>query len=278
MNTMLRKKEVERILTKDFLLKEYAVNKKTLRLLAKITGIGKTTIVRYLKTYNIVSNPPHRERLTLRLFCKDCGIELCLSSCKSKSIRCKKCNYLHLTKENNPNWQGGDHETKCYFCGTILYKQKSLLRKHNFCNHKCYGDSKQNRFVVECEICGKQIERTPAEIGHHIFCSINCRTKGVFNGRMVFYKTRYFRSSWEVNFAQWCDLSGIKWEYESKTFDLGYTTYTPNFYLPEFDLWIEIKGYWRTDAKKKFKKFLKVYKDINIEIFEQNKLEELGVI
>jgi predicted nuclease of restriction endonuclease-like RecB superfamily len=86
------------------------------------------------------------------------------------------------------------------------------------------------------------------------------------------------RSSWELNFAKWCDLSGIEWVYESKTFELGNTTYTPDFYLPEFDLWIEIKGYWRDDARIKFKKFKRLYKTINIEVFDKLILKRIGII
>ena len=44
---------------------------------------------------------------------------------------------------------------------------------------------------------------------------------------------------------------------EIKTFDLGYTTYTPDFYLSETKEYIEIKG-WVTDKDKaKFKGFTK---------------------
>jgi predicted nuclease of restriction endonuclease-like RecB superfamily len=60
------------------------------------------------------------------------------------------------------------------------------------------------------------------------------------------------KSGWEEAFAKWCDRNKTKWLYESKTFNLGETTYTPDFYLSESDTYIEIKGFWRDDAKKKF--------------------------
>jgi hypothetical protein len=34
---------------------------------------------------------------------------------------------------------------------------------------------------------------------------------------------------------------GIKWEYEQKIFKLAKTRYLPDFYLPQFDLWVECK-------------------------------------
>ena len=86
------------------------------------------------------------------------------------------------------------------------------------------------------------------------------------------------RSSWEVAFAQWLDLSRYKWLYESKTFDLGNTTYTPDFYLPEFDCYIEIKGRSLDYFKKKLKLFKKLFSNINYKILYKKDLEKLGVM
>ena len=63
------------------------------------------------------------------------------------------------------------------------------------------------------------------------------------------------RSSYEIAYAKYLDNMNIEWQYESTTFNLGDTTYTPDFYLPDRDKYIEIKGWWREDAKIKFKKF-----------------------
>lgn len=282
MDTGIRQKELEKILTKDFLNKEYIDNNKSLRDISKITGAGITTISIYLRKYNIQTRPSHLIRTTPITNCIDCGIELCCSSSKGSCLRCKSCNYIFILNENNPNWQGGDIKISCDYCQKIIYRQKSIVFNHNFCNRKCYGKFKQNRLIVQCEVCNKKIERTPSNISHHIFCSTNCRDKKVFHGIMIWYKNRYFRSSWEANFAKWLDLSEIKWLYEPRGFNLFIknkkTKYYPDFYLPEFDLWIEVKGYWRDDAKEKHSMFLKTYKDINIEIFEKNKLLEIGVI
>lgn len=105
----------------------------------------------------------------------------------------------------------------------------------------------------------------------------DCPSK-VNNYKGSYYKEIWMRSSWEVAIAYWLDLSGIKWLYESKTFDLGNTTYTPDFYLPEFDCYIEIKGYWRDDAKNKFKLFKKRYPNIKIQILMEKDLKKLGVL
>ena len=63
-----------------------------------------------------------------------------------------------------------------------------------------------------------------------------------------------------------------------KTFDLGNTTYTPDFYLPEFHLYIEIKGFWRDDAKKKFQEFEQKYCGEKIKILNENELTQQGIL
>lgn len=58
----------------------------------------------------------------------------------------------------------------------------------------------------------------------------------VYNG----YK---FRSRLEARWAVFFSTLGIKYEYESQGYDLGNRLwYLPDFWLPEHDFWIEIKG------------------------------------
>lgn len=44
-------------------------------------------------------------------------------------------------------------------------------------------------------------------------------------------------------FARDLDDAGIKWVYEPRRFRLSCCTYLPDFYLSEFDIWVEIKGW-----------------------------------
>ncbi len=70
-----------------------------------------------------------------------------------------------------------------------------------------------------------------------------------------------------------CEFCG-----EPKTFCLGNCTYTPDFYIPKWNCYIEIKGYWRNDTKYKFYKFKRIYSNINIYLFYKNKLKTLGIL
>jgi len=53
---------------------------------------------------------------------------------------------------------------------------------------------------------------------------------------------QYFRSTWEANLARILNYLGIKWEYESRRIFLNDCSYLPDFYLPDFKIYIEVKG------------------------------------
>lgn len=68
-----------------------------------------------------------------------------------------------------------------------------------------------------------------------------------WHGDRYKYNDISFRSTWEVKFAKWLDSEGINFEYEKvkvKYFDPEKQqdrVYYPDFYLPEYNLCIEIK-------------------------------------
>ncbi len=57
------------------------------------------------------------------------------------------------------------------------------------------------------------------------------------------YKGYRFRSRLEARWAVFFDALSIKWEYEKEGYDLGAAGwYLPDFWLPESNTWVEIKG------------------------------------
>lgn len=50
------------------------------------------------------------------------------------------------------------------------------------------------------------------------------------------------RSDWEVKTADYLTHNDINWYYEYKRLNLRDVSYLPDFYLPDFDLYIEVKG------------------------------------
>lgn len=56
------------------------------------------------------------------------------------------------------------------------------------------------------------------------------------------YSGHAFRSRLEARYAVYFDHLGIRWDYEPEGFELGNgLRYLPDFWLPEFNLWVEIK-------------------------------------
>ena len=81
----------------------------------------------------------------------------------------------------------------------------------------------------------------------------------------------------EKEFAKILDFYRIKWEYEPKTFtlewdedDIPVLSFTPDFYLAELDLYIELTTLNQklvTKKNRKIKKIRELYPEINIKLF-----------
>lgn len=71
--------------------------------------------------------------------------------------------------------------------------------------------------------------------------------------RMQAIQTRYkgyrFRSRLEARWAVFLDALGAKWSYEKEGFSLGGTWYLPDFWVEDWNTWIEIKGKAASDEE-----------------------------
>jgi len=57
------------------------------------------------------------------------------------------------------------------------------------------------------------------------------------------YNGYHFRSRLEARWAVFFDALGVAYEYEKEGYDLGAAGwYLPDFWLPQYEWWIEIKG------------------------------------
>jgi hypothetical protein len=56
------------------------------------------------------------------------------------------------------------------------------------------------------------------------------------------YNGHRFRSRLEARWAVFFDCCGIKYEYEVEGYKTGESYYLPDFYLPEYDTHVEVKG------------------------------------
>jgi hypothetical protein len=210
--------------------------------------------------------------------CIDCNKELSTYTAK----RCHKCEHkrrilLGLRKGKlHPNYKHGfccDNKKKYCKCGREMnYRSKHCFNCHlkKFIIHtkqfpSRYWLNKHRDKITKQKISknskGKNKGRIPS-----------------FSGKRIKYKDICFRSSWEAIYAKYLDKNNIKWLYETKVFDLENTTYRPDFYLPETDEYIEIKGYWYKTSLIKFKLFKKLYPNINIKILMKSQLQKLNLL
>lgn len=56
------------------------------------------------------------------------------------------------------------------------------------------------------------------------------------------YSGYRFRSRLEARWAVFLEALGLRWEYEKEGFSFDGYSYLPDFYLPDYDLYIEVKG------------------------------------
>jgi hypothetical protein len=70
-----------------------------------------------------------------------------------------------------------------------------------------------------------------------------------------------FRSNWEVELAELMDELGIIFVYEPRRFyfRVEKESYLPDFYLPEYNCWIEVKGWMDKKSLRRVKLFKKYY-------------------
>ena len=99
-----------------------------------------------------------------------------------------------------------------------------------------------------------------------------------FDGRMARAQHKrwgIFRSQLELRFALFLNLLAVKWEYEPRAFPVTLHgkvhSYTPDFYLPTLDCWVEVKGFWRDEeSKEKVKSFMRQYPTLKFVVIYGN--------
>jgi hypothetical protein len=96
-----------------------------------------------------------------------------------------------------------------------------------------------------------------------------------------------FAHSAEKMFARILDFYGLRWEYEPRTFDLEWDTmgkvtlgFTPDFYLPDQDLYIELttlRPQLSTIKNKKMRLMAELYPNINIKLLKRREMRDMMV-
>lgn len=97
------------------------------------------------------------------------------------------------------------------------------------------------------------------------------------SGRRRAASTVTFAHPSEREFARILDFYQIDWKYEPRTFELQWDergnpieSFTPDFYLPELDLYIELTTLRQslvTKKNRKLRRLRALYPDVNIKLF-----------
>lgn len=95
-----------------------------------------------------------------------------------------------------------------------------------------------------------------------------------------------FANEAELECAKLLDFYGIPWQYEPRTFVLErdaegrvLEAFTPDFYLPEQDLYVEItvmKQSLVTRKNRKLRKLRRLYPDVRVKLFYRRDVERLA--
>jgi hypothetical protein len=89
----------------------------------------------------------------------------------------------------------------------------------------------------------------------------------------------------EEAFARILDFYGVDWDYEPRTFPLAWDqqgrvteAFTPDFYLPQQDLYVELttlRPKLTLTKNRKLKRIKELYPDINIKMFKRRELRNM---
>jgi len=99
------------------------------------------------------------------------------------------------------------------------------------------------------------------------------------------YKDINFAHESEREFAKILDFYGIEWFYEPKTFPVEWNregeaivSFTPDFYLPDYDLFIELTTLNQklvTKKNRKLRRLREKYPDVNVKLFYKKDFQSL---
>lgn len=103
-------------------------------------------------------------------------------------------------------------------------------------------------------------------------------------GQASLKKAQFYHPSEQI-FANLLDFYRIAWEYEPKSFPIAWDAsgrvleaFTPDFYLPESDLYLELttmKQSLVTKKNRKIRLLREIYPEVNIQVFYLKDLQEL---
>jgi len=178
---------------------------------------------------------------------------------------------MPFTKHQIP-WNKGVKmrvETKIKLSNSL--KGRKVWNKGIITKMKGVPHSKQHTINASNAKKGKPLLKLRGKLNHRY-------GKSPVHPKRYKYKKYYFRSKWELRFAQYLDSKNLSWQYEPKRFYFEDCSYLPDFYVTEWKSYVEIKGWLKEGDIKKINLFYENYPDEGLIYLDFEKLKTLNII
>jgi len=161
---------------------------------------------------------------------------------------------------------------------------RSLARKYSLSRAKINNIlGRANVRLKSCEAARQEQIALGIGVGknHHNFG----KSSPIGSGRCRWYRyhNKTYQGSWEFMFGLWLEQQDIKFNVHEnvKQFHCKHEnemefTYCPDFYLVDYDRYVEVKGYFSDENKKRMQLFRQQHSNIDVTIIDKNKLVEIG--
>lgn len=220
--------------------------------------------------------------------CDRCGETFQDTSKKKQVSTCKPCVSAKMVESRLANNDGAYHSEKYSNTRSEMYKdglpwantpehrmKNSATMKANWENEKLYqGEnhwtkteegkqrvSEWKKGVPHTDEARRNMSIAAAKRVRENPESLHTRGRGGYREDLG----QYFRSEWEAAYARYLNANDVEWTYEPRTFEITETiNYTPDFYLPKSEEWVEVKGYWDETSIMKCGLFEQKYPELSL--------------
>ncbi len=133
-------------------------------------------------------------------------------------------------------------------------------RKHCSEEHKLlYGVKRQadpaNQVTLTCQNCQQEFTRPRSQVNYGKYCSNECASKHTKTKQhIVVEDSVVLDSKWEALFWGLCGFLKIPVERgdRSQAVAIGNGWYCPDFFLPQREIWVEVKGFEDEDDRARY--------------------------
>lgn len=190
---------------------------------------------------------------SVHLSCSFCHKNYTLppSLAKQSKYCSRECQNQSQAKQSQKNRE----VLQCIVCSQSY--EEIVGRKRKYCSLECakVGSRTAERILVACEMCAKEFEKYATSPIR--FCGRKCQYAAQSCGKIRLFSGgrsgvrsdlgSYFRSALEADYARFCNHIGVKFLYEHQTFKVAVSdsetvSYTPDFYHPETQEFVELKA------------------------------------